>query len=252
MAGKVVLCLGDSHTRGLFGTDWVAKAQGRWSSLGLCFVREGVNGEVSSSVYKRLQPQIDRHGPPAAVILLAGTNDVIGQINSGFASFYVRHGRLSSPPTKQAFLDSIADILQTVAQQAPLCKVAVLTLPPLGEDLMHRVMQNVELHNAELKEVVAQYPNATIIDFGGSCRGYLQMCDISQRSQHARFSFTMWNFFLWQIGSLLQHYVLRQSWNAISRRRGLKLLTDQVHLNDTAGMILLKDLERFIRQLVQE
>jgi acyl-CoA thioesterase-1 len=38
--------------------------------------------------------------------------------------------------------------------------------------------------------------------------------------------------------SIMGHLVLRRSWNDVSRRNGLTLLTDQVHLNDRAAAVV--------------
>jgi hypothetical protein len=44
----------------------------------------------------------------------------------------------------------------------------------------------------------------------------------------------------------MQHYLLRRSWDDISRRRGLLLLTDNVHINDTAAELVAQTVQPFV------
>jgi hypothetical protein len=40
------------------------------------------------------------------------------------------------------------------------------------------------------------------------------------------------------VRAMLSHSVLRRSWDEISRRNGLVVLTDQIHLNERAAAIV--------------
>jgi hypothetical protein len=48
---------------------------------------------------------------------------------------------------------------------------------------------------------------------------------------------------------LWQSLLMRQSWNAISSKQGLLLLTDQVHINDTAARILADLVQPLLQEL---
>lgn len=52
---------------------------------------------------------------------------------------------------------------------------------------------------------------------------------------------------IWQPTAVLQHYLLHRSWDEISRLRGLQLLTDNVHINDTAAQLVAQTVQPFLQ-----
>jgi hypothetical protein len=53
----------------------------------------------------------------------------------------------------------------------------------------------------------------------------------------------------WQPTAVFQHYLFRRSWDDISRSRGLLLLTDNVHINDTAAELVAQTVQPFVAGL---
>lgn len=45
-----------------------------------------------------------------------------------------------------------------------------------------------------------------------------------------------------------QHMILRRSWNSVSRRNGLSLLTDHIHLTDTAANAVAELIDTFFQE----
>ena len=86
------LALGDSHTRGFLGADWVtpfASAIGSKKS----FIRAGVDGQLADAISARLPGLLAKHGLPEVATVLAGTNDVLAGYGPGFYAYYVRAGK---------------------------------------------------------------------------------------------------------------------------------------------------------------
>jgi hypothetical protein len=77
--------------------------------------------------------------------------------------------------TLEAYLSEVDRMLSTLAARAPSCKAAVLSLPPIGEDLGDAVNGAVRRYNAALAELVARHaPRARLVDFHGACQRRLE------------------------------------------------------------------------------
>jgi hypothetical protein len=163
----------------------------------------------------------------------------------------------------------------------PLCPlVAVVTLPPLGEQLGSAADLKIREYNAALARVVQRHPErARLVDFywacvrqlgssggnGGSGGGNGVITDTNSGSTSTSTSSSKrqglssappppnydphnapWQEVCLQLSAALQRRVLRRKWDAIAARHGLRLLTDNVHLSDAAGALLERELRPFI------
>eukprot|EP00878_Enallax_costatus_P010878 GHUV01011359.1.p2 GENE.GHUV01011359.1~~GHUV01011359.1.p2 ORF type:complete len:128 (+),score=41.19 GHUV01011359.1:1303-1686(+) len=62
-------------------------------------------------------------------------------------------------------------------------------------------------------------------------------------------TWSMTNFLGRQVIALTRRRVLRTSWDDISRSRGMYLLTDQIHMNDTAAGLMAQVLLPYVKDL---
>lgn len=150
-------------------------------------------------------------------------------------------------------------------------QVVVITIPPHTEQPHQAAHQRVEQYNNALKQMLSRnYPTIQVIDFYAAAVQYLQQHHPAyeqykplvpsaagkqrRRSLHDMLINPWYNFSLLSIvrdqgGSAFLHYCCGLSWDSISKRRGLYLLTDKVHMNDTAAGILAELLAPVVRGL---
>eukprot|EP00775_Hariotina_reticulata_P008118 gene8118-8312_t len=252
----VVICLGDSHTRGVLGASWFTILTERHKQLQ--FVNAGVDGETSECIKLRLQPLLQQFPDPAAVILFAGSNDNIAMNNAQMQWYYkVCHGsNTCSFPFYEANMRSMLDMLQ---QQAPSSKVFLISIPPSTEQPFHDANIRISRMQSILQQLILDYPIAELVDYNTACVDYLKAHNKAWKQAAADGSRKAWaepmhHFNLLSGGwlmatSVMQRYWLHHSWDDISRARGMHLLTDQVHLNDTAAVLLADQLEPLIQHL---
>jgi hypothetical protein len=131
--------------------------------------------------------------------------------------------------------------------------VAVLTLPLLGEDLGSGLNNKVRRYNAALSEAVAgsggpkdgalNHP-PQLLDLNSEMGAFLRRRPGRSASGAASSASTGWReavlfsplvILLQTLVAHFMHGALRLPWSAASRLFGLRLLIDQIHLNEVAG-----------------
>ncbi|KAI8473404.1 MAG: SGNH hydrolase-type esterase domain-containing protein [Monoraphidium minutum] len=253
---RTLLCVGDSHTEAILGTDWVGRlAAATRSKLGV--VRAGKGGQWAVLIRRRLEALLEAHPDADGAVILAGTNDVIASLGARKLAFY----RLVFPALRRAEATLAAYESEMDAMLRALCapraggaaaarRVAVVTLPPAGEDLTDAANQTVRRYNAALARVVARYaPAARLVDFYGACAAHLAAVP-GRAPPPGLPGMSLWWMGFVQGRALVQRYVLRRGWDYIARYNGLELLTDHVHLSERAGVLLLQALRPFVDDLV--
>ncbi|MEI7744806.1 MAG: GDSL-type esterase/lipase family protein, partial [Chloroflexota bacterium] len=147
---QLVVCAGDSITRGQVSSDWVGTLAGRLAPAGCELVNAGVNGNLAWNVAARLDAVIACS--PDVVTLLVGTNDVIATLSPSSEASYRREQRLPERPTLDWYRSNVALILGRLAMETS-ARVAVIEIPPLGEDPGSLVNARVGRYNDVLHEV---------------------------------------------------------------------------------------------------
>jgi lysophospholipase L1-like esterase len=225
-AGRVVVCLGDSITRGRASADWVGQLQARRGQSGLTMVNAGVDGDLAWSALQRLDAVVALR--PDVVILLIGTNDVAACAGPEAAQAFRDTRQLPAEvtPTLEWYEENVAAILDRLASETD-ASVAIVELPPAGEDLAAQENLTTERYNAVLRRLADARALPVLPLFA---RLTAMLPAGHQPPDRRRIS---------RIGrSSVRRRLLRQSWDQISAARGLLLLHDHVHLNDRSGAVL--------------
>ncbi|GAB3585545.1 hypothetical protein GCM10027445_63180 [Amycolatopsis endophytica] len=196
-----VVGAGASMTQGTLGGDWIGALRGRPEFAGHEFVNAGVNGNTSADLLARVETDIVACAP-AAVMILVGTNDV-------------RNGT----PLDQ-YRDNLAAIVATL-QQRTTARIALMSLPPLGEDLDTEINHSLAGYNAAIRDTAAQ----SGVDY---LPVHERMVELLGRDGGQPYDFG----FLTALMAATRHYVFGQSWDDVASSAGRELLIDHIHLND--------------------
>ncbi len=210
-ASTTVVCAGDSHTHASLSSDYVAVLRERLGCRGFAFINAGQNGNTSLDLLRRL-PELVRCEPDAVTVLI-GANDV----RTGFPE-----------SVEHSFEQSLRALVSGLRSQTK-ARVALLSIPPLGEDLAGEINRGVERCNAVIRRVADQ-DGADYLPLSESLRTLIE-----RSGTRSPLPFKLRAGLLF--GAAVQHYVLRRNWNVIAMRRGFAVHTDQIHLNDRAGEI---------------
>ncbi len=209
---------------------------------------------MAHTISRRLDALLTTHPDASALVLLAGTNDVLAQSNTVF-TLYHRYIRRQLPHTDvfKLFMDHMEQILTTFEQRAPGASVYVVTMPPIGEEISSSLNAKVERYNIAIKELCTRHVNAQLVDFHEVCRRHLQQqAELpGARPPAPYFKHPLALCYL-GLSGVFQRRILGRSWNSISRQRGLHLLVDHIHLNDTAAHMLAGLLRPLLLQQQQQ
>lgn len=231
----VVACVGDSITKGQVSANYVRTLERRWASKDVRFVNAGVNGDLAFNVAQRLDAVIAQR--PDFVTLLIGTNDVNSQFDDTWKARYRKDQKLPVDPSRDWYAEQVDQILSRIASETDSV-VTVLTIAPLGEDLDSRMNRLVDDYNGTLVDI-AEVHGATVLPLHDRLVGLLP-------SDHAPPPYE--GSVRKVMTAAAQHLLLRRSWNTVSRRNGLTLLTDHIHLNDTAANAVAELIDAYLEE----
>ena len=235
---RVVICLGDSLTRGNAGSDYVEGLARRLEPSGYTVMNAGVNGELAWNLLQRVGDLV--LAEPAWVILWVGTNDARACEDQQEAARYVRRMKLPQTPDLDFFRDHYSLLLDRL-EKIPGVKLAVLTPPPLGE----RGGAPVDL----IQEEVSGFIEEQAIRRGLHCipvgrllkdRLLADPCE-GAPVYTAKASGGLF------VKAVFYHYLLGWNWDRISARHQMRLLTDMIHINDRAGAMVIDRVEELVR-----
>lgn len=224
-ARQTLICVGDSITRGNVSANYVTRVSDMLDPMGVHVVNAGVNGDLAENVLRRLDDIIAQR--PDAVTVLVGTNDVNAQFDEVWLRRYRRDQKLTEDPSVATYIANMARILDRL-EEATDARIAVLEIPPLGEDLDSRMNTLVAEYNTALRRLAAERRLACL-----PLNSALVERLPADRTPPPYAGRT-----LDVMTSGLSHLLLRRNWDDIARRRGLSLLTDHIHLNDKAACVV--------------
>jgi len=234
-AHPTVVCIGDSITHGRTSSNYVTLLQKRFRPKGYRFVNAGLNGELAYNVRQRLEAVIACR--PSWITLMVGTNDVYAALSTANAHETMAQMDLPERPSREAFRRYLTDICLQL-RNATAAPLALLSLPPLGEDPAHRAFQ-LAADYSRIIQTVAHETGNTYLPIHERMRVYLENQDRPGRS-----------FGAYRDGMGLavkaRRFLLRQSFDTISRRNGFSLLTDFFHLNDVGAAMVADAVAEFI------
>lgn len=228
-----VVCAGDSITQGAISASYVDML--RKARPDLEFINAGVNSELAYNLAVRLGDIIACR--PQYVAILIGTNDVNATLGFKNAFGYVAMESLPEPPSIEFFRQNLIGIVRRLKSETN-AKIALASLPPLGEDLSHYANIRTEEYSESIKEI-AQAESVRYLPLSERMRAYLER--IPDRKPQP----------LSAAGKLLtqavrEHSFFGKSWDEISAANGFALLIDGIHLNTHGASLLASLIAEFL------
>jgi len=234
--GPTVVCIGDSITHGRTSSDYVALLQERFRPKGYRFVNAGVNGELAYNALQRLAAVTACR--PSWITLMVGTNDVYAALSTANAHETMEQMGLPERPTRETFRRYLTEICLQL-RNATAAPLALLSLPPLGEDPAHHAFQLTAAYTRIIQSV-AHETGCAYLPVHERMRAYLDNHGHQPGRSFGEYRDGM------GLAVKVRRFLLHQSFDAISRRNGFCLLTDFFHLNDAGAAIVADAVTEFI------
>lgn len=232
-----ILFLGASITQGKISMSYVKMLKKKLGTEQYKYVNHGVAGYESYNVLKKLDKAIETK--PDFVIILIGTNDVLSSLDPKLAELSKKLKKIPHQPTLSHYSNNIKSIIKQLKQETN-SKIAIASLPVVGENLNAIENKTIAEYNAELKKIceneeVGYLPvhekqkNYLINEHGGKGKEYIKSSKMAFKS-------------------LFFHYLLFLSLDTISRKNGYLLLTDGIHQNTLGAKFIADETENFINK----
>ena len=219
-----IVVAGASIVRGRASVDFVQMLRERYPSR--TFVNAGVNGDVAWELLQRIDQIIACR--PSHVVILIGTNDVQATLSADSVRQTRESKHLPEDPSLGWYAACMTEIVTRL--QAAGASVALCSLPPIGQDLAAPVNVVVREANASLHGV-CEATGAAYLPV------YEQLADLLA-AQGATRGPAWTGSWAPGVASLVEHFVLGRSYDAIALARGWILSPDGVHMDSTGAGII--------------
>ena len=233
---KKIVFLGASITQGKISKSFVKILKDRLGTKQYKFVNRGVAGFEAYNVLNNLDKAVK--ASPDFVIILVGTNDILSSLNPELAKVSRKLKKIPHEPTLHFYSLHITSIIKRLKHETR-AKIAVASLPVIGEDLTSVENKTVDEYNRELKKIT-ETEGITYLPVHERQKKYL-MDKIQGRGKDSTNSTKM------AFKALFLHYLLFMSFDNISKRNGFLLLTDGIHQNSLGAKIIADEIEKFIK-----
>ena len=234
---KVLVCVGDSITHATVSYDYVKILKSALAPRNITVVNAGINGETAWNVLKRADDIIACN--PDYITILIGTNDANGTFSPAVAKRQFKDMGLPQRPDKVWFRKNLTKLCEKLKSNTK-ARIALLSIPPIGEESEHDAFKLAQEFSAIIKDVAAK-EGITYIPLNEKLTKML-----AASGHRPRFSYSPEEFIMYR--SIARHFFLGQSYDKISEIHGYYLLTDSLHLNGRAAGAVAEMIEGFVVQ----
>lgn len=232
---RTILFLGASITQGMISSSYVKLLKERLGTKQYRFVNHGVAGYESYNVMKKLYKAIK--AMPDYVILLIGTNDVLSSLDPKLAKLSRKLKKIPHEPSLSHYSNNMVSIVRHLKKNSD-SKIAIASLPVVGESLDSIENRTITDYNAELKRI-SVYENVVYLPINEKQKNFLRHENEGRGKAYVNTQRLAYS-------SLFLHYLLFMSYDAISRKNGYLLLTDGIHQNSVGAKFIADEIEDFI------
>ena len=230
----VVVCCGDSITHGHIGYDWVGNLRKNDDSK--IYINAGINADLTWNLNQRID-DIIKHNPDYVTILI-GTNDAIGsQPVKLIQDYYIQTKNLPQVPSIEWFEEQIEIFVDKIKKNTS-ARIAITTLPWLGEQEDASIIDVIKNHNKVIKRIALKY-DLSILDLFSKFKEQIGNNDsIPYTTSELRR--------LRGLRAVVLYYIFGWSWTKIGEKYRLKLLCDHIHLNEKGGFLMQTLVKEFL------
>lgn len=222
-----VACLGDSLTRAQVSVDYLDLLERRRPAGDVRLARFGVNGDFAHNLLQRLDTVVA--DAPEVITVLIGTNDARASLAGYPVEQVMRRKRLPERPSAGWFQQCLGAVVARLRAETD-ARIGLLSLPVLGQHLDGPAARASLAYSRMIAEVAAA-EEVAYLPLHERQTEELRRADappIPYREATPAAG----------VGVLLQRALLRRSFDAISRRRGLMLTTDHIHQNSRGAALV--------------
>ena len=232
---NVAVCVGDSITHGTVSCNYVDILSGRDRLRGYTFVNAGINGELAYNVVQRADGIMACN--PAVITILIGTNDAAASLSAGNQKRYSKEMNLPRLPDRGWYRENLQLLIQKF-KTGTRARIAVFSLPPIGEARESFAYKRAQEYSAIVKEV-ALSEKVTYLPLNERMDEIIAKRGIKNTPVYNENMYLMFK-------GILQHYLLGLSYDEIASSNSYLFITDTLHLNCVGAALMADMIEDFV------
>ena len=196
----------------------------------------GINADLTWNLNQRIN-DIIKHNPDYITILI-GTNDAIGSHPVKLIQdYYIQTKNLPQAPSIEWFEEQIEIFVKKIKKNTT-AKIAISTLPWLGEQEDASIMIVINNYNVIIKKIALKY-DISILDLYSKFKEQISEIEsVPYTTSELRR--------LRGLRAVVLYYVFGWSWNKIGKKYNLQLLCDHIHLNERGGSLMENMVKKFL------
>lgn len=238
---KTVVCFGDSITRGQVSANYVSMLASSPHLQDFRFINRGVNSDLTLNLLRRVNRVVADQ--PDVVTILVGTNDLIATVRPYSAAYFTFLKSMYYMPNRGTSRRNLTQTIRRLKMHTH-ARIALCSIPILGEALESRPMDMVRFYNAAWREIAAQEKVDFLPVFERQSAWLLQNNGRNGRQYNGSAFYTA-------------EYILRalftgETLDQFSQRKGYRLLTDSVHMNTTGARLIFEVIEEYLLRIVRD
>lgn len=230
-----IVFAGDSNTHANMSFNWTELINGDFVKI-----NAGINADLSHNLLHRIDEIISFK--PDIVCILIGTNDVNATMSSTSKQRYLSNGkiRVGDEVNIQSFRKNIKAIVSKVQNETRV-KVALLSLPLIGEDLESEVNTRADEYSDVIQKASID-TGVTFIDIREKLKRYVKEHQEKRPPSYEKYYFVM-------LRSIFLHFYFGFTFDKLSRMNGMLLSHDQLHQNSISGRIIAKEVNKYLDKM---
>ncbi len=236
---QLVVLFGDSITQGGMSSNYVDLLAQRMRGEGNRFMNAGIGGDTAYNLLNRLKPIVASH--PDDIVILVGTNDLQAYLRGGYLPAYSqRIKKLPQAMTLEWYNATLRQLVLTL-QKETRARIALCSIPVLGEDLDSLPNQSVRLFNGTIKALADELAVAYLPVY----ESMEQFLRTHQQASGMAFDESRSGVMM---RAIWDHNIRGRSWEDVSIRHGLLLTTDTIHFNHRGAQIIAELIEGWLHE----
>ena len=235
---KVAVCVGDSITHAAVSCNYVDILSGRDSLRGYTFVNAGINSELAYNVVQRANAIVTCK--PSVITILIGTNDAAASLSAANQKRYTKEMKLPRLPDRGWYRENLQLLIQKL-KAGTHARIAVFSLPPIGEERESVAYKRAQEYSTIVKEV-ALAEKITYLPLNE------RMDEIIAKRKMKNTPVYDENMYLMFKG-IVQHYLFGQSYDEIASSNNYMFITDTLHLNCVGAAMMADMIEEFVMKM---
>ncbi len=234
-AKKRIVFVGDSLTHGNLSVNYIELISKKIGRKNYDYINAGMNSELAYNVLRRVESIIACE--PDFITIMIGSNDAHREIELFNVQSSEKRLSLPKKASKEWFSDNLEEIVKELLQKTD-AKIALCSIPPLGEDQSALAFKQTitfsKLIQGIAKEYKVQYlpVNEKMIEF------------LNQNPSEPKYGTN--HRLVEEIA--IKHFLLRKSFDTLSKEYNFSLFTDNLHLNSKGANIVSELVIEFIQK----